>query len=311
MKNEKFTPPPHKEEEIVSLSPEARKQLPNFLCVGAVKSGTTTFSTMLRQHPQVFASEIKELHYFNQKEYNKNSNHSKYLRNFNDSEGYKIRVEFTASYHYFPEVPNRIFELLGKETKILIILRNPVDRAFSHYKMEYNMGSTKLSFEDCFQVEMADNIPENSMQAPYFQIGLYYNQVKRYLDLFPQTKIILFEDFMKNTDVMMKEIQEFLEIEDFTIPLSHENEQKNFKSVRFNSYIYRLTKFLTKYNLLRRNPLLKKIHNMITKANTDTTKPKEKIDPEFAKVLQDYYLEDICKLEKLIDRDLSHWKTKY
>lgn len=304
------------------MSQIINENLPNFLLVGAPKAGSTTFADMLKLHPQVFASEIKELHYFDYHDYHTNQHgyyscesKNEYCAHFENSEQYKIRTEFTPGYLYCVEAPDKILNLLGKDTKIMILLRNPTDRAFSEYMMKRSRGDDCRTFEETYRAESQSckvDYTDDFYKHKYnrcFERGLYAKQVQRYLDRFPHVKIILFEDFIRSTDSVMEDIYEFLEIDNVHISLAHSNEQINPKSLKLKLYMSKLAQVLSKSDILKKNQLLKKINRKINQLNSNPN--KQKIDPAFAKVLQDYYHDDICALEKLINRDLTAWKTKY
>lgn len=115
---------------------------PNFLCVGAQKSGTTSLYNILKQHSEVFMPDKKELHFF---DWNENFDKSTewYFQMFQNSLKFNARGEITPNYIYKDNVAQRIFDTLGKDVKLIFMLRNPADRAFSHYKMRIGRGFEK------------------------------------------------------------------------------------------------------------------------------------------------------------------------
>lgn len=100
--------------------------LPNLLCVGAQKAATSSLYHMLTQHDQVYVPEIKERHFFDARDYQPDLDI--YGKHFKGAEDYPVRVDITPAYLFMPQVAERILESLGDETKILILLRNPIDR---------------------------------------------------------------------------------------------------------------------------------------------------------------------------------------
>jgi len=105
---------------------------PTYIGIGAMKSATTWLSECLRYHPEIFISSPKEIHFFSIN-YDKGMNW--YLKHFNKSSNYKSKGEFSVSYLSHPEASKRIKKNLG-EIKLLVSLRNPVERFISHYKYE-------------------------------------------------------------------------------------------------------------------------------------------------------------------------------
>ncbi len=107
---------------------------PTFLCVGAQKAGTTSLYNIIKQHSQIFMPQKKELHFFDWHE-NFAKGNDWYFKKFQNSEKYLARGEITPNYIYKEYVPKRILDIIGKDVKLIFMLRNPADRAFSHYKM--------------------------------------------------------------------------------------------------------------------------------------------------------------------------------
>jgi len=123
--------------------------LPDFIIIGAMKSGTTTLHNILRQHSQIFLPPEKEIHYFDiDKNYTKGLDY--YASFFNDAKRYQLIGEITPRYIWNSQIAQRIAKDLGTKTKLIAILRNPADRAFSHYKMNILNKSEKRSFDDVF-----------------------------------------------------------------------------------------------------------------------------------------------------------------
>ena len=120
--------------------------LPNFLIVGAAKSGTTSLFEYLAQHPEVYVAVCKELHYFSDAPYPKLANSDKEYENlFVGIINEKAIGESSVSYLSDTEAPYRINKLL-KDVKIIILLRNPVDRAYAQWGHMYRLGYEKLTF---------------------------------------------------------------------------------------------------------------------------------------------------------------------
>ena len=133
----------------------------NTFIVGAAKCATTSLYRYLANHPDVFMSTPKELNYFSATElknqelyYNEKviSNLGDYEEIFHnaDADGKKILGEASVSYLFYPSVPKKIFEY-NKNAKIIIILRNPIERAFSHYLMDERLGYVNIGFEEIFK----------------------------------------------------------------------------------------------------------------------------------------------------------------
>lgn len=191
--------------------------LPNFICPGAQKSAITTLYDLLRQHPDVYLPDVKELHFFDNEE-NYSKGISWYEKEFfSEVKGEKVIGDITPIYMYLDYIPQRIYNALGENIKFIFMLRNPIDRAYSHYWMSYRRGYEKESFEKAIELEK-DRIRIGNFEKinfSYVERGFYSNQIKRYIKYFPKKnmKFIIFEDFIKNIPQIMKEIFSFLEIE--------------------------------------------------------------------------------------------------
>ncbi len=189
---------------------------PNFFIIGAAKSGTTSLWQYLKQHPDIFMPEEigwKEPSFYCDT-YGVDS-YEEYLSLFKDA-GSKKRVgEASTPYLSSPESADKIHHAVP-EAKIIVLLRNPVDRAYSLYKWMFQYGyETIPAFEEALEAELSarkdcqDFIAGKFYKGSfcyywdflYFSSGLYYEQVKRYYQLFPkdQLAVIIFEEFANNT----------------------------------------------------------------------------------------------------------------
>jgi hypothetical protein len=165
--------------------------LPNFMCIGAAKSGTTSLFEILKQHPDIYCPRFKEPHFFDLPD-----NYSKgikwYERTYFSKADKKIAADLTPSYFYAANVPERILKDIGSEVKFVVLLRNPVDRAYSHYLHSVRDQVEQLSFKDALSVEK-DRIKSYKttqdflleLSHSYISQGLYGELLQRYLQYFP------------------------------------------------------------------------------------------------------------------------------
>lgn len=288
--------------------------LPNFICPGAQKSATTTLYNLLRQHPDVYLSDVKELHFFD--------NEQKYLKGiswyekefFSEVKGKKVIGDITPIYMYLDNIPQRIYNSLGKNIKFIFMLRNPIDRAYSHYWMSYRRGYEKESFEKAIELEK-DRIRIGNfgkINFSYVERGFYSNQIKRYIKYFPKKnmKFIIFEDFIKKIPKIMKEIFSFLEV-DSNISINYNirgNPAKMPKSIKLRDFIQKpptLVKKTAKL-LIQNKKLRQKAIQAIENINYRKFKKLDlKLETRY-KLLK-IYEEDIKKLENVINKDLNLW----
>ena len=183
-----------------------KNNLPNLLIVGAAKSGTTSLHNYLNQHPEIYMCNPKEPHFLINQEIGNDriSNGIKelkdYERLFLQSEDCKYLGESSVMYLMYPEIViPKIREMLGMETRIIIMLRNPVERAYSgfHHVKRYNNQEDK-SFEMAWEIseERYFNNPNMTPASRYKMLGLYYNQVKSFLNAFSNVHIIIYDDYI-------------------------------------------------------------------------------------------------------------------
>jgi hypothetical protein len=157
--------------------------LPDFVVLGTQKGGTGFFYTLLTEHPLVRSAALKELHFFDNKfaegvEW--------YKRCFSEAErvdGQRtITGEASPSYLFSPQVPERMARIIP-DARLIALLRNPVDRAYSHYQMEVRRGREARSFEETTEEEMTSAEGQgNTVAVPhaYLRRGLYAEQLERF-----------------------------------------------------------------------------------------------------------------------------------
>ena len=292
--------------------------LPNLLIVGAAKSGTTSLHNYLKQHSDIFMSDHKEPHFFINNEIGTNripkgiSKYDDYIALFKNSESYKYRGESSTMYLQFPDISiKNINKYLNDDVKIIIMLRNPIERAFSGYQhvKRYNVMEN-LDFEDAIkQCENRYFINTNFTPATrYINIGLYYNMVKKFQANFGENMhIVIYDDFIADTQNELSKIFSFLNISDCVINTNQKHmvggwQWKNsflkklfLKKNLLNKFIRFILPFQSFKKILR-NRLVQVFSTPVVKMK-DTTKSS----------LQNLYKEDLKKLSTIIDRDLKIW----
>src|SRR5215217_8827850 len=136
--------------------------LPDFVVIGTQKGGTSYFYSLLTEHPLVRRAAAKELHFFDNKFA---EGVGWYRRCFSEGEqvdGHRtITGEASPSYLFDPQVPERMARIIP-EAKLIALLRNPIDRAYSHYQMEVRRGREERSFEEATEEEMTSTEDEGN-----------------------------------------------------------------------------------------------------------------------------------------------------
>ena len=276
--------------------------------VGAPKAGTTSLHYYLNEHPEILMSSVKEPDFFSDKEIvdqglyygtSRINTSQKYHNLFSDNKEEKIFGESSVSYLYYPEVPKRI-KKYNTEAKIIIMLRNPVDRAFSHYLMDFRLGLLSDRFEDVF------NKKEGLKFQQYFLLGNYYSQVKRYFDAFSKENvhIIWYSDFKKDAEKEVQKVFKFIDV-DSNYKVSFETVHNSF-SMPKNKIIRNIYSIVWLRKLL--SFLFPSTFVGFIKSTLFKKGNKPKIPTEIRKIFTEYYLDDICKLEELLSINLSEWK---
>ena len=295
------------------------KILPDFLIVGASKSGTSSIYHYLRQHPDVYLSEKqKEGRFFSQMQgcfqgpgdKNVESTVIRDLQSYEALfEGYtnqKAIGDISPEYLYFHEkaIP-LIKSTLDENVKIIIILRNPVDRAFSGYTHFKRDRRENLSFEEALQNE-DERKNQNWIWAwQYKNSGFYFRQVMAFLDNFKNVKVIIYEDLRDNEQSILSEICEFIGVDPgFSFDTSY---KYNVSGDPKSAVLYKLETSRSLVNFV------KKIipRSWATKIKTTFTGEKQMIktemNPQTKRELIEFFREDILQLQDLLHRDLSHW----
>jgi hypothetical protein len=279
--------------------------------VGAPKAGTTSLYHYLSEHPEVFMSREKETDFFSSEELKGLSFYYKsksvpsleaYKLQFEGATDAKILGEGSVSYLYYPKVPVKIKEY-NPSSKIIIMLRHPVDRAYSHYLMDYGLGLIDVSFEE---VMNRKGIEANKVfYQQCIELGFYYAQVKRYLDIFGASNVHLieYESFKRNTSEEMQKVFEFIDIDLGFSP--NINKVHNRFSMPNNSYLRKLYAQVWLRKALAfvlPNNAIEKVKGVFFKQG------KPKLSSASRKQLLEIYAEDISKLEKMLNLDLLEWR---
>jgi hypothetical protein len=197
------------------------RALPDALIIGAMKSGTSSLHHYLTQHPQVVPPLRKEVHYF---DLNFARGEPWYRANFGRAEAGGLNLDSSPYYLFHPLVPQRAHALLPN-ARLIVLLRDPVRRSYSHYWHECDKGREPLSFEDAIAAEpgrierdhtrLASGEIERSTDHQYFSYlarGRYAEQLKRWLQLYPREHLLVlrFEDLARDPLPVLNRTLEWL-----------------------------------------------------------------------------------------------------
>jgi len=203
--------------------------LPDFIIIGTVRSGTTSLYSNICQHPCVLPAAYDELGFFDSNFHlGLNWYRSLFPTLFSKwlvkrKKQFAITGEDTPFYIWSPLVANRILKILPN-IKLIVLFRNPVDRAYSNYHLGIRAGSENLSFEDAIQSELDslknskiksdDDVKKYTVPRSYIAKGFYADQLKIWLKLFKSKQLFITstEDFESNANNTLNKIYDFLEI---------------------------------------------------------------------------------------------------
>ncbi len=303
---------------------------PNFFLVGAAKSGTTSLSAWLESHPDLFLSPIKEPNYFSD-----NIDVSKfrkgYLKSFDAEDSIeakpyvKRQIAFIRDEELYAQLfkPNNSMVLVGEcstsylysevaadnihafnpESKIIVILRNPAERAYSHYLMAVQMGLEKRDFLTAFKRDRKKLDKGWGISELYFELGEYSKQIKRFQKVFPknQIKVVLFEDWIQQPKETQESICKFLNVSIFA---ALKNEVLNKSVSPRNPMLHRVLMQSGLKDLAKRvlpSEFFDKIKGGQYKDKNEVLASDER------KYLINLYRDDILDLQDVLKRDLSNW----
>ncbi len=298
-------------------------KLPNFFVIGAAKSGTTALYRYLRQHPEIFMSDRKEPHHFSYTEESKKTNGpSDYIRSaITDFQQYldlfervshEIAIgEASPTYIYVPGTAERIHSIFPN-ARIIAILRNPADRAYSAFMHLIRDGRETVStFREALALE-GERIAANwGPIYHYTKSGFYYEQLTRYYQIFPtmNIKVILYDDFVNDPFQLMKDLYTFLDVDNGFIPDMSSKPNVSGKP-KYKIWQKIMDWFFAKPNPIRAisrilfpEPFRWQVTSYLRNKNLE----RENLPDEYRKMLVPIFEKDIICLEKLIHRDLSIW----
>ncbi|QRN83008.1 sulfotransferase [Chloroflexota bacterium] len=297
--------------------------LPNFLIIGAAKSGTSSLYMYLMQHPEIFMSPSKEPHFFSFDDQSKMTtgpgdpiheaitDFDTYQALFDGVTDEKAIGEASTSYLYRPEAAGRIHTMLP-DAKLIAILRNPADRAFSAYMhVVRDKRETSNDFAEALTKEESRKAAGWEPIWHFTNVGHYYEQLKRYYSLFPkeQIRVYLYEDLVNDLDNLLAEIYEFLDVDPTFVPgsLMRYNASGNVKSETVQKASKWLFSSPNPIRWVSRKVLPRNWRMKFAAWVRFKNLKRREIPNKVREQLVDAYRDEILQLETMINRDLSSW----
>lgn len=307
--------------------PPDRPWKPNLFIVGAPKCGTTSLCHYLGQHPDIFFSKQKEPLFFCtdhvHREPWRQNDPERYLALFEPGADRRWRGEGSVWYLISQAAPRRI-RAYSPDAKIIIMLRNPIDMAVSlHAQFLFSGNETIPDFAEAYA---AQPIRARQRRVPwrahmpaglqYTEIGRYAPQVEHYLEIFPhdKVKVLIFEDFFADLAGSFRDLLEFLEVDPAFAPdFRARNERHELRSIALQRMLTKLPELWELPAGLAESPLQRRIENVrarLHRYNTNGNGKRTFLRPELRSRLHGDFEDDIARLERLLGRDLSVWRTK-
>ena len=299
----------------------------NLFIVGAAKSGTTSLYHYLKQHPDIYLPLVKEPNFFSNVESTNPAAYLKPRKNkfyhnkvindrlvyynlYKGAQSSKILADASPSYLWDPNAAQKIHKH-HSYAKIIILLRNPVERAFSHYLMDVKEGiQAEREFIEAIE---KDNLTRPKVWGKahlYLELGLYHDQVKRYLELFGEkkVKVILYQEFISNTRQVLEQICEFLHVDYRFVENINYNKIHNKYVAPRGKVSKTILTYKNKIGFIK-NLTPKFLKDFIRKHFLFKEVEKPRLNHKSKEFLYNYYKSDIDKMEKLLNIDLSDWRV--
>jgi len=310
-------------------------KLPNFFVVGAPKAGTTSLYHYLDQHPQIYTSPIKEPHYFATEVRQENcepelrrqiaretrrlkeflagpmierrfgrivTDWEDYLRLFTNAENESALGEASVCYLWSQTAPDRIAETVP-DAKILVMFRDPTERAWSQYLQGLGNGAIRWSLREHVRRNLQHHSKQFAVHYPFLEFGLYSEQFRRYLERFePNVWFGLYEDFRRRPLETYRDICRFLGVaDDFSPNMDRRHMEAQVPRVGLTSWLKRsgVWKFTAGITPSRLRPLIRRA--VVRKPGATHIEPADR------RYLTDFYREDVRKLAGLLNRNLDDW----
>lgn len=290
---------------------ELMNHKPNLFIAGFPKCGTTSIYNYLKEHPQIYGPELKEPRFLVHEELHLENSHrifremtvtdeAEYLAMYQDGINAKYRMDGTPFYIKHPKAAHKIKEI-SDDSRVIISIRNPVDRFISAYKMIWNKGYVQTSLRE--YIDGRHKKQRDSMPS-----GIYYEYIAHMQSVMGKDRVlvIMLDELRDDINGTLGKIYDFLGIENI-IPLNAGKSYYSNKN-RLKPGLARniLTSKFAKFMYLKLPP---KLRNKLKKAvKIESLYMEDEISDDIRQELLDYYMEDITKTEELTGYDLSEWK---
>ena len=297
-----------------------KMNLPNTMIIGASKSATTSLYDLLKNHENIFAPSFKEPHFFNF-----DDNFSKGLDWYSKTYFSRVRKEHiildcTPTYLYSKNTPERIFNSLGNNMKFIVVVRNPVDRAYSHFLHSKRDGLEKLKFSEALENESSrlveaqnNNDFLSELRFSYIAQGMYFNMLSNYLEFYSMDNFLILDfdyDIKNDFTSGLRKISKFLNLNISSINTGfHSNKSSKARFpflkniLKSKGFFRRMAKKIV-FSTQTRQRLKNKINRLNEKEHSFS-----KLSHELkSSLMRRYFNKDISLLESLINEQ-KNWNN--
>jgi hypothetical protein len=280
----------------------------DFFLVGAPKAGTTSLYDYLSQHPNIFVPAVKEPNFYIEVGPQSRNvinilDKVVYEKLYRDAKIEQLKGDFSVSYLHGEDTSRRIYEE-NPSAKIIMVIRNPVNRAFSHWLMDIREGFTKDDFIKAFNNDVSytgkRGFCYNSM---YYDCGLYGDAIEKYQSYFKDVLVLVYEDLFTDVAKQISKIYDFLDIEDIA---SNSFSKKNVSGVVRNPVMAQFYHNTT-VRLILKYIVPKEFKD--TLRSFITSKNEQKITNEEYKLIYSFFEDDIKKVRQLV-KNPELWKKE-
>lgn len=313
------------------------KPHPDFVIAGAAKAGTTALYSYLQQHPDLHFSPIKEPHHFSsdiqpaqfRPDFYRNTvldlrgyfSHdplpkrfqafiqepAAYQELFREAGAHQLTGEASTTYLY-SAVAARKLRAHRPDAKVILILRNPVERAYSHYLMALKFGFTDQTFQQALRMDKQQHPKGWGQSELFLELGCYAGQVQRFLAHFPRDQVFIafYDELQAQPQSLLQRIGSFLGVGAYPFDLQHQpNEGAVPRAPRLNRLLHKGGLRTSLGSLLPDN-LKHKLKQWYLKKPESSTL----IGPVTERYLRLYYRRDVQQLSHLTGHDLSQWMQR-
>lgn len=290
--------------------------LPDFFILGAMRGGTASLHAYLQQHPALFLSEPRDPRFFDKHEFYWRGPDYYVEQFFAKSTDAAHRGEASATYLARPEIvaPRWWAVYGGRPIKAIVLLRNPVERAWSHYLYRRNHGYETGDFAAALAWDKAHPLYAHGFSPRYLRSGEYAALLATWQRLYPSIEFccLLSEELARDPAAEVRRVLRFLEVDeevplDVSARLNQATQTHSTFAVRWLNRPPRWARTLAKRiwpEGWMRNEMRRRLRQRVQRKQT--ARPQV-MDSVWAAQLRDYYRADVARLGDMLGRDLSHW----